>query len=876
MYRKATVSLVVVLIAAPVFGAAGVTGAVDATSAVDTTGVDRTTRPGPGAGEPPQISVSAPNGNLVAGTTQPLVLRLVNDADDPSVRVSNATNVRVDVRGLDAIEDESGEVFVAPLSEGRPRTATVNLDVTDRAVPGTYDLPVEVTYEYVDNGTLVEGRTVTEVTVEVDSRPRFELRDVDSNVAVGDTGTLNLTLHNTGGADAEDVSVTLNTASPSIGFGGAGSTNRFVGEWKAGKTKTLQFDVSAAPSAESRSYTIQGTVDYETDADAPARPATLKFGVTPAAKQSFGLGGVSADLEVGERGTISGTVENTGDRRVRAAVLLLESTPPSVTPVEPQYSIGTLAPGERVEFDLDATISPTTDAGPRRVTFRVQYRSPKGETRASDPLDAEVRVEPEQTFAVEEVTADLQVGNQGTINGTVVNTGTRTIEDAVVLLQKPSPMMTPVEPEYAVGNLEPGERASFQLEALVGAEASAGPRQVTVQVRYSSDDGTTRTSDPTDLRVGVDGEQSFDLGDVESTLRVGEKGTIRGIVVNAGSTPVEDAVVTFGSLPPTLTPVEPEYAVGTLGPGESATFALEASASPGGSSGPRQVNLRVQYRTDDGTRKASDALSARVRVGAEQSFAVENVDSTLRIGSDGQVTGSLVNTGNRAVENVAVVIETTSPSLDPVEPEYAVGTLEPGQSVEFEFDVDVTESAEAGPRQLTFRAQYRSDEGEPRSSKPLDARVSVSGQRKAFSVEVVSGTVGVGASDPLEVRVTNEAGERLTDVSAKVYDSAPLSASDDEAFVDELNPGESRVLTFRVGVGSSAIEDKAYPMKLDFQYDDADGESTVSDVYRIPVTAGQQSGGSGGLLSLSPLLIVAFLVVVVLGSVGYVAYRRFR
>jgi hypothetical protein len=860
MVRRSTALVVVALIAAPAVGAAGAVAPVAA---------DRATAP-----QPPQVEVTAPGGPLVSGATQPLTLQVVNDADDPNVRVRNATNVEVEFLGVGVIEPETGPQFVGRLVEGIPRTATAQVSVDDNAVGGVYDVPVAVTYEYLDDtGSIVEEREVVDVTVEVEARPRFEVREVESDVSVGSTGTVSVTVKNVGSAAAASASLALGTTSPSVAFGNSGSAERFVGEWDAGEERTLTYDVTVTPGAEARSYALQGTVNYEDADGAPRQSGPLKFGFAPDEAPSFSVSGLDASLEVGERGTIEGRVTNDGDEPVENAVVVVEDTPPTVTPVEAQYAVGTLEPDETVGFEVEGTVSPQASPGPRQFTLRVTHRGPDGATLAGDPLPVRVTVAPEQTFAVEAVEADLQVGTRGSIEGTVVNTGDRTVEDAVVTVAGSAPTLTPVEPQYAVGTLEPGERANFSLEALAGAEASAGPRQVTLRVGYSGDDGTPRTSDPVDLRVDVAPEQSFDVRDVESTLRVGEQGTIRGTVVNEGDESVEDAVVVFQPSTPTVTPLETEYAVGRLGPGESATFAVEARVAPSAGAGPRQFDFRVQYRNSDGIRRASDPLSARVLVDAGQSFAVEGVESTLRVGAEGNVTGTLINTGNRTVENAVVALQASSPTLSAVEPEYAVGTIEPGERVEFDFDVEVSESAEAGPRQVTFQARYRSAEGEPRSSDPLDARVSVSSQRDTFAIEVVDGRVPAGSSDTVRVQVRNEGAQRLADLSAKVYDGAPLSAEDDEAFVERLAPGETTTMTFEVSVGGGAIANKTYPLQLDFRYDDADGEQTVSDIYRLPVTADppRRGGGGGGLLSLP---VVVALVVVVVAVVGVVLYRR--
>jgi uncharacterized membrane protein len=116
--------------------------------------------------------------------------------------------------------------------------------------------------------------------------------------------------------------------------------------------------------------------------------------------------------------------------------------------------------------------------------------------------------------------------------------------------------------------------------------------------------------------------------------------------------------------------------------------------------------------------------------------------------------------------------------------------------------------------------------------------------------------------------IENAGDERLTDISAKLFADSPISANDDESFVSELDPGESRTLTFSISAAGGALE-KTYPVSMDFQYDEADGDTVTSDTYSIPVEVEQPSGGGGPSLT----LIGGGLLLVVVAIGGYVRFR---
>jgi uncharacterized membrane protein len=125
-----------------------------------------------------------------------------------------------------------------------------------------------------------------------------------------------------------------------------------------------------------------------------------------------------------------------------------------------------------------------------------------------------------------------------------------------------------------------------------------------------------------------------------------------------------------------------------------------------------------------------------------------------------------------------------------------------------------------------------------------------------------------GSSGTLELRVRNTLEEPVTDVSAKLYVEDPITSGDDEAFVERLEPGQTATLTFEVGAARSAIE-KPYPIQVDFRYDDADGDTLISDTYQLPVTVEVRERGSGLPL---PLVGAGVALLAVVGGVLY--WRR--
>jgi hypothetical protein len=147
---------------------------------------------------------------------------------------------------------------------------------------------------------------------------------------------------------------------------------------------------------------------------------------------------------------------------------------------------------------------------------------------------------------------------------------------------------------------------------------------------------------------------------------------------------------------------------------------------------------------------------------------------------------------------------------------------------------------------------YEDLAGDSRQSDPLYLRTNVAAEQPVFEVEPVNASLVAGSTTTLRVEVTNTREEPVSDVSAKLFANDPLSSGDDEAFVDSLEPGETTTIEFQLSAAGGAVG-KTYPLSLDFQYDDADGDTLVSDTYKLPVEVSERQGGGGGILSLAPI-----------------------
>ncbi|WP_433627019.1 COG1361 S-layer family protein [Halomicrococcus sp. NG-SE-24] len=473
-----------------------------------------------------------PDAAAVQGTTTESAGQTAAQPDVQFRLVSTASNVPVDgsgnlsltfVNAGDAVTNASVFVespndsvrfgparnatrLVGPWESGERRTVKFGLVAEEFAETRSYPFRAVVAYTAA-NGSRVRTRPFT-FGVRPSERillDRFEVTAISSTVQAGETGTISVTVENTG-ADVDDAVVTLQSRSSSIRFGRRRNATRFVGEWPSNEDVTFEFKATASNDTVVASYPFSIDVSYSEDGTRN-RTRLETFGVIPDPEQSFALGNVTSTLRVDDEGRVTGTVFNAGPGPAREAVLVLRARTASVRPEETRYPLGTIPAGERRSFRFDADVSNATSAGPREFAFRVVYRDEEGRRTASDPLLATVRVGGErEPFVVEPVASSFTVDESGTLRVEITNDAGRRLSNVTARLRVAEPL-TSDDPSAYVGALSPGESRGAAFELTVEEEAIPGRQPATVVLTYETPDGERRVAGPYQVAVRVKREQ---------------------------------------------------------------------------------------------------------------------------------------------------------------------------------------------------------------------------------------------------------------------------------------------------------------------------------------------------------------------------------
>jgi len=585
---------------------------------------------------------------------------------------------------------------------------------------------------------------------------------------------------------------------------------------------------------------------------------------------------VSNDGEVTSRASPDVRDELTTARNVRIKV------DDDGTPIEVrtgQRSIGTVTEDTPQEVPILVEVPRDAEPGKYELDVTLRYRHSAqlnqdgvvtNDMGRTQTREIELEIDDGPLFALRNATTEAQVQDSGPMTVELENIGDETARDVSIALESSSARMRFGESQSeaaSVSELEPGETTTLEYDLAFAEDASVRGYPLDATITYLDSDGIEGVDDYPETSVMPAARQSFSVSDVESSLQIGEGGTLRGTVTNTGPFTARSVVVQFAGESSAVSPLAPGgVALGTLEPGESTSFELPVGVDAGAEPVPWEIDLRIQYRNDENELRADDRPSANVTLGPEQRFAIEDIESTLRVGEDGHLTGTVTNAGPATARSVVVQFADELANVVPLETEVAVGTLEAGESASFRLPIEISEEAEPVLQTFDLAVKYRNSENEQRIYEEVDALAEIGESRDEFLLAVEDRQIQAGESILVEVEVTNNLDERVTDVEAKLFTDDPFDSSDDEGYIEALDPGESTTVTFELSAGSGAVP-KTYPIALDFRYDDADGTSQVSDTFRVGIDVTSAEEGS------TPWPLVG-AVIVVLVVAAVVLYRR--
>ena len=419
----------------------------------------------------------------------------------------------------------------------------------------------------------------------------------------------------------------------------------------------------------------------------------------------------------------------------------------------------------------------------------------------------------------------------------------------------------------AVGSIADGGVREIPISVTVPADAQPGEYSLDVRLDYSHtylsaprsgivQDRSRSTTES--VSVTVDDAPRFAMHAVENDVQVGDSGTVVTNVTNVGGETARDLSVELVSNGPDLSFGEAPRntaRVDRLAPGENATIRFSAGVRSDASAHPFDLTGAVRYTDPDGVRGAHEGIPIGFRPQAEQAFSLSVTESTLRVGENGTVRGTIRNDGPMDVSGVVLTVGESQ--FAPQSPAYAVGDLAAGDEADFRFSGAIPANADSVPQQLAISTSYRSAAGNERTTAE-SIRVPVAERRDAVTVSAVDPRYDAGEDGVLRLDVTNQRDVDLRDVQLRLVVDQPLESDFRTTVIPSLAAGETDQVAFDLSVDGDAPASR-YPATVEISHTDPDDVRIADDSETVAVSV-VESSGTGFSIEVAVLVILLTVV----------------
>ena len=295
---------------------------------------------------------------------------------------------------------KSDAVMIGDLAPGEQQEIEVYVYINQDASPGTYNLPLTLSYNYIGTTleyefesvrTMYRTETIDVVApITIADNVQISLQSISTDALhVGHEGVVTLEIENTGYGTGYNTVAHYYSAegSPLASVDGTS----FIGTFAPGQKETLTFKLKASSEAEAKEYPGGLMLEYFDDAGLAHTTDPRMFGVFVGEKLSFEIADSQVSIHPGETKTFVLEVSNTGvttahGAQAKASVLI------PFTGVNDRYFLGDLAPGDSVSAQITISADAKAVMKSYKMDLFVRYKDDLGNSRTSDAMGIHIDV----------------------------------------------------------------------------------------------------------------------------------------------------------------------------------------------------------------------------------------------------------------------------------------------------------------------------------------------------------------------------------------------------------------------------------------------------------------------------------------------------
>ena len=279
-------------------------------------------------------------------------------------------------------------------------TVKFNAKILSNATIGEYQLPLTLTYKYLNVQNQESGDTLhyqyydttdsIPITIKIKPTVTIDVLDaVPENLNVGTEGYLDLTIKNIGSVDGKKATVKIirNGNSPIIPT----DSNVFVGDFPQNSTISCRYKVAVSSDAGSETYPIDVAVVYVNPEGDTVTSVYDTFGVPVGGKIRFAVTSPPATVYPGETTVIEIVYQNTGTSTAYNAQARLNAVQP-FTSTDNSAFLGDIQPGGRATARYALSSDSMANLSTYALDTEIRCRDSLDNSQISDVFKIDVHV----------------------------------------------------------------------------------------------------------------------------------------------------------------------------------------------------------------------------------------------------------------------------------------------------------------------------------------------------------------------------------------------------------------------------------------------------------------------------------------------------
>jgi hypothetical protein len=246
------------------------------------------------------------------------------------------------------------------------------------------------------------------------------------------------------------------------------------------------------------------------------------------------------------------------------------------------------------------------------------------------------------------------------------------------------------------------------------------------------------------------------------------------------------------------------------------------------------------------------------------------VPEHLNVGTEGYVNMKIQNTGSdNGVKSVVKIIRNGNSPIIPTDSSVYIGDFPAGSIVDCRYKVSVSKDAQKQTYPIDVVVIYQNNEGDFVTSRSDTIGVPVGG-KVDFAIISPPAQMNPGNKKVIQVEYKNTGDALVKSAQARISAVDPFTSNDDIAYIGDLNPGESRTVSFVMSLDRSATI-KEYGLDSEIRYRDELDNTYISDTMKVKINV---TAPAGATAILSNPIYLSIIVALIIGAVYLVYHFR--